>query len=687
MRGHRQRPLLALSLLVAWVAPRPVAAQSWDGAAVRSLVARAIARRSAALADTGLSDFEARAHGFVFFLGQIGEGLSEPPRLIKTDQLELEVYWRAPNQSRQRIIGWRDRRDLPTDINYHRDHLGIVLNNFTDRIRLGEGDEVRDVPHPLAPSGPELYEYALVDSLTIRLPDRAIRVYEVRVRPRDFRLPRLVGSLFVDVALGDLVRLTFNFTRSAYLDPQLEDIAVAIENSLWAGRFWLPLRQEIEIRRRATWLDFPARGIIRGRWEIDSYRVNRGLDSALFRGGPEIVVAPPAVRAGYPWRDSLAAELRGVARPSRLQDFAAVRAEATAIAMGHVLTGLRRAQIGGSAISDFVHVNRVEGLALGAGATVRAGDEASELRLHVGSATATELVTGGAALTVRRGPWTWRLGATRAVRDLGDGPVVSRVMNSLLAQEFGLDYGDYYLATGGGAGVTRAVRGRTELRLEAGYEKIDSLTVAARWSRGEYARANPAVDEGEWVYARFGLRRQTHSFATEREFSGRVEVEGGAGPADYLRVFGAARWQVPAGGGRLVLRTSGGAASRNLPRHRGLVLGGRGTLLGEPFRGLAGRSMAWSSVEWGLPAAVPEIPLGSFAGTGRKLTVAPFVAVGWVGGSLAGFPGRPSRGVHPALGIGLGWLHDLVRVDVGYGVRSGRLGGALDVGRALWEIL
>ena len=105
----------------------PAAAQRWDSPEALALVRRAIDRRAVALSDTTLTDFSARAHGFVFFLGQIGEGLAEPPRLIKADQLELEVYWRAPNRSKQRIIGWRDRPYLPTDINYHRDHLGIVM--------------------------------------------------------------------------------------------------------------------------------------------------------------------------------------------------------------------------------------------------------------------------------------------------------------------------------------------------------------------------------------------------------------------------------------------------------------------------------------------------------------------------------------------------------------------------------
>jgi len=684
MRSSRTGAALFL-LLGAGAAP--LAAQQWDGPAARALVARAIARRSAAFADSGLTDFTARAHGFVFFLGQIGEGLAEPPRLIKADQLELEVYWRAPDRSKQRIIGWRDRQDLPTDINYHRDHLGIAMNNFADRIRLGEGDEVRDVPHPLAPNGAELYEFALVDSLAIRLPDREIAVYELRVRPRDFRAPRIVGSLFVDVALGDLVRMTFNFTRAAYLDRQLEDIAIAVENSLWAGRYWLPLRQEIEIRRRATWLDFPARGIIRGRWEIDTYRFNQGLDPALFRGGSEIVTAPPAVRDSFPWRDSLGAEIREVARPARLQDFDAIRAQATAVAMGHVLTGLQRTQVAGAAISDFAHVNRVEGLALALGATLRNADEARELRLKAGAATATALVTGGAAFTWRRGPVTWRLAAAREVRDIGDVPVISRAMNSISAQEAGADYGDYYLATGAEVGLARAVGGRTTLRLAGALERVDSLLTRATWARGPYRRANPGVGRGTWTLVRVGLQRQSRSFATARDLSGRVAVEVGAGEQNYVRGVADVRWQVPAGRTALVLRGLAGAASAELPRHRGFVLGGRGTLLGVPFRSLAGRTVAWGSLEWRVGVGVPEIRLGSFAGTGRKLTVAPYAALGWTGGRLAGFPAGPSRGVDPAVGVGFGWFHDLLRLDVGVGLRGGRVAGALDVSRDFWDIL
>ncbi|HYX83069.1 MAG TPA: hypothetical protein VE714_11790, partial [Gemmatimonadales bacterium] len=291
----------ALLLLLAIPRRAPAMAQDWNSDSALALARRAIEHRSHAAVDTALRDYRAQAHGFLFFLGQFGEGLSEPPRLVKADQLELEVYWKAPGLSKQRIIGWRDRAELPTDISYHRDHLGIVQNNFGRALRLGEGDEVRDVPHPLAPGGTDVYDFALGDTSAIVLPTRAVRVVALRVRPKHFAAAAIVGTLFVDIESAQLVRMAFNFTPKAYLDPQLEDVSIVLDNALLEERYWLPYRQEIEIRRRATWLDVPARGIIRGRWEIDSYQFNLDLPDSLFRG-EEIVAAPKPVRDSFPWR-------------------------------------------------------------------------------------------------------------------------------------------------------------------------------------------------------------------------------------------------------------------------------------------------------------------------------------------------------------------------------------------------
>ena len=264
-----------------------VSAQGWNDDRARELVERATARRAQQLADTALRDYHTTAHGYLTFLAQVGENFPDPPKVVRSDELALEVYWRAPNLSKQRIVGRRDTLALPTNIAYHQDHLGIVQNNFPSIIRIGEGDEVRDVPHPLSEAGVGDYDFAINDSLSIRLPDRVVRVYELRVRPRDPTQPRLVGALYIDRSTADVVRMAFTFTRPAYLDKELEDISIVLENALVQGRFWLPLHQEVEIRRTGRWLDFPARGIIRGRWEIAGYEINQEFRSPFSLAAPK----------------------------------------------------------------------------------------------------------------------------------------------------------------------------------------------------------------------------------------------------------------------------------------------------------------------------------------------------------------------------------------------------------------
>ena len=421
-------PGLAALALGVLVGAAPAAAQAWNSDAALALARRGVLRRGGAVADSSLHDYKAHAHGFLFFLGAFGQGLADPPRLVKADQLELEVYWKAPASSKQRVIGWRDQAQLPTDINYHRDHLGIIQNNFGAAMRLGEGDEVRDVPHPLSAAGPDIYDFALGDTTTILLPEREVRVVTLRVRPKDFGLPRIVGTLYLDVETADLVRMTFNFTPRSYLDAELEDVSIVLDNALWERRYWLPYRQEIEIRRRATWLDVPVRGIIRARWEIDGYVLNLGLANSWF-AGDEITFLPKAERDSFPWKEPLGAALQDIAEPVRQNDLERVRAEVEQIAGRRVLTGLKGRRLGVRGVSDLLHANRVEGLAAGAGVVVRGGGERRELRGRVSYGFADRRAKGALSAVDRRGRSALEVSVYREVRDIGDAAVIAPLLN------------------------------------------------------------------------------------------------------------------------------------------------------------------------------------------------------------------------------------------------------------------
>lgn len=675
-----------ISVIVLLAAPAGLWAQEWNSDAAEALVARGIAQRAVREADSTLRDFRVRAHGFVFFLGQLAEGLREPPRLVKSDELELEVYWKAPDKSKQRIIGWRDRADLPTDIQYHRDHLGIVQNNFSDRIRLGEGDEVRDVPHPLAFEGPALYDYAIADSLTIALPERTVRVVEVLVRPKDFEQPRVVGSLYFDVATADVVIFRFSFTRSAYLDDTLEDITIVLENGLWHERYWLPRRQEIEIRRRTKLLDLPARGIIRGRWEIQDYQFNVGLPDSLFRG-PEIVAAPKAVRDSFPWPEPLYQAVQAEVGPVTAVDLEEVRAQVTDIAGAAALSGLATARLGVGGISDLLHFNRVEGLAPGIGTVLRSGGKATELRLWASYGFSDTRLKGRIEVSHRIGGWTLEARGTRRIVDVGDEAVISPLLNSVLAQEVGQDYGDYTLRNEGLAAVRRDFGVRAGIGLEVGVQHTESVETTAQPATGTF-RPNPPLGVGTITVGRLTLERRSAELAIHSGMSGSVTLEGGTGSGlEYARISATARAHTTVGATRLLLRAWGGWGSSQLPAYRSFVLGGRGTLVGEPFRQWGGRYAALGSLEWQLPVPVPAIPLGPVVSTGRSVVVAPFVAVGWAGGALEGVPWQPSDGLRPVAGVALEALHRFLRIEFGVGLRDGDVGVVADVTRDLWGIL
>jgi hypothetical protein len=669
------------------LAPAPARAQQWNTPAALELVGRGVERRLAAQADSSLASYRTRAHGFVLFLAQVGQdGLNEAPHLVKGDELDVEVYWKAPNRSKQVILGWRDGSFLPNETSYHRDHLGIVTDNFGNIIRIGEGDEVRDAVHPLSPAGLSLYDFAIQDSLSVQSGARRVTVRAVAVRPKSFARPLVVGTLYLDAATAELVRFRFSFTPAAYIDRDLEDISITLENALFEQRYWLPFRQEVEIRRRVSWLDLPARGIIRGRWEIGDYDLNADFpDSAL--AGPAIGGLRRPAPGDSAWTGSLVAAIDSIARPVERQDMAALRLEVERIAGAHALSGLPSRRLATNSVSDLVHVNRVQGLAFGAGATLGLSRRRVELRPTIGIGTADGRVTGGLHARIGAGPTQVTLGAARGIADFSDLAVISPALNSLTAQEFGQDHGDYVLVDRARAEVRTRLDTRTAIALEAAVERSRSVGEAATPATGTY-EPNPPLGAGTWHIARLRLERSGAGFAARSSLGGAVALEAGDGPdASYVRATLQADHRVAIGGTELRSTLYGGLAGNDAPAYRTFVLGGRGTLPGEPWRGWGGARMALARIEWRFDVPAPAIPLGSFASTGHTMTLAPFVAAGWADRPPAGMPWAETDGVRPVAGLAAELFMRIIRVEAGVALRGGGVGISVDVNRDWWGIL
>lgn len=671
------RAALALAALAP---PAAAAAQegAWNSARALELIQRAQERRQVALSDTGMVDYQADARGYIYFY--LDRRDTGERTLVKTDQVALDVFWKAPNLSKQRIVGLRDERNLPTNIRYHEDHLTVVQDNFGDLIRLGDGDEVADVLHPAATAGPTAYDYRLDDSTTIRLPGAAepVRVYKLQVRPKDASRPALVGSVYVDQRGGDIVRMEFTFTPVSYVDRQLDYINVLLENGLYKGRFWLPNRQQVELRRQVPELGLPAGGMIRGTMQISNYRFNQDLPAGLF-AGRRVVSVPLAQREAFPFEQTIDAELReaGLSATGELGD---IRREAAELVGRRLLSGLPGTRIDLSTASGTLRYNRAEGLAIGPGARFTPGERWT-LGVRGGYATAAKHAFG--EIDLWRGALPDRLGIgvyANLPRDIGAGrPVVSGAMSSLTALVAGYDYLDPYFVTGAELRADRTVgrgwNGGVRLRAEE-HESAQMETDFSLLGGSEHFRPVRPVFEGRFYGGEVSLRRPLPA-EVARGVSLGVTVDGGVlhtGDANF--VYGRPRveagWVLRgSGGGELSVDGAAGAALGDVPPQGQFLLGGRGTVPGYGFRSYTGDRFAVGQAAYSAELLRPFV-------RGRV-----FAAAGWTDARadaeflppVSLFPIR--TGTMVSVGAGVGLLFDIIRIDVARGLGDG----------GVWEVI
>lgn len=656
----------------------------WDSERALELMELARERRLHPARDSLLRTYSARAEGFVYFY--LDRRDTNERTLVKTDQVALELFWEAPNRTKQRIVGLRDESRLPNRMHYHLDHLTVVQNGFGDVIRMGDGDEVRDVPHPAAPGSDSIYEFRVADSLTLRLPTspEPIRVQELQVRPRDTDRSALVGSVFVDRATGDLVRMTFTFTPASYVDRRIDYISVSLDNGLWEGRYWLPYEQTLQIRRQLPELDFAAGAVIHGRMRISDYVFNDSLPASTFLGYG-VMAVPAAERESHDFEHGLYDDLNdaGLAPP---RDLADVRREAAELLGAHRLTGLPRVRWGLRSVSSALRYNRAEGLAVGSGVSYTP-DGPWRVDVEAGYAFGADRPWG--VLRARRdlggaGDAAFRLFHGESV-DLGLRPAIPGVINTLSAAVLGRDYLDLYRRAGARLRLEREVGPNLRGEAEAAAERQRSAELTQeRPPLGDSARFRPVrpIDEGDLSSIALGLMR-TPAEGRARQWSGSMRLELGViRGGEYLRSTGEATLRQTSEDRRhdLLLTMSGGVLTGAAPSQRLFLLGGVGTLPGYPYRSYVGTHHALGGLEASLGVLTPWVRLRLIgaAGMAGGLPPAPLevpppppgdnpppVPAWWSWGAGG------SDGFRASVGAGVSVLWDLLRVDAVRGVNGG----------------
>jgi hypothetical protein len=642
----------------------------WDSAHARRLIERAIERRASWTSGADLRDYQAHARGHIYFLFDLGRNTER--HLIKADQMALNLFWLVPGRTKQIIVGHRDEKLLPTNIHYHLDHLTVVMDNFGDRVSLGEGSEVRDALHPAAPGALDFYQYRLSDSLSLQLPTREVQVHRVEMRPRDPRQPGLVGAVFLDRDSADIVRMDFTFTAASYLDKRIDYINVRLENAMWGGRYWLPYRQGIELRREVEMLKFPAGGIIRAEFGIGDYRFNTDVPEDLFHG-VQVVYAPARSRRDFEFEQDLydALDPTVAINPPSMEE---IQKEATRIVSESYLQRAQRLRLAVPGVSSVLRFRRAEGLYLGPGL----GRSATgwELLVLGGYAIGAERSELYAAITapVRPSVQLELDGYWNKTDDVAPWPASSGAVATLGAIFDGDDYRDPYWAKGGGLSLVRRWD-RVTVRIGASWENWESAALAAEDLLASY-RPVRSVNDGDAAF--LTLKAQSSPVSGLEAVGGMTwdaRVEGAtalvAGDFDY--VYAVARAEQYWTGGResvgLKLRGAVGAAGGGtLPAQRLMPVGGRGSVRGYRFHEFVGNLYAVLGAEANHNLWHPYVSLGLFAEaawTGIEGSSAVRAADVW---NQNGSPAGGSRGALVGVGASLGLLFDIIYLDLARGL-------------------
>ena len=638
----------------------------WNAETVVELVSRARSVRLEQQVDTALQSYQSRANAWVYFY--IDRPDEDERTLVKADQIALDVFWGTPDRTRQRIVGRRDQTALPTNVKYHLDHLTVVQDEFGDVIRLGDGDEVAAVPHPVGSSGPFVYDYRMADSLTISFGGvrEPVRVYEVLVRPKDADRPGYVGSVFIDRDSAAIVRMSFTFTSSSYVDPYLDYIRISLDNAMWENRWWLPWRQELEVRREMPVIDFLAGSVIRGRFEVGDYQFNAGFGEEFFRG-PSVTQVSADRLASFEFEDGLFDDIerRGLA-PS--ETLAGIEEKVKQMAVRSALDGLAPLRLYWGSFSEGLRYDRSEGWVVGVGASFDPGD--SRLRVLGARAFGAEEFQGFASLRRPLGEGSLRvIGRANRSRDLGPVTALPGAFNTISSLA-GRDYTDLFRVSGGEVGWTGPI---SDVTLDVGLRAED-----------ERPRTIVVDDPGSWrpLVDALPLRRVSFRASATRPFGagGALRLSADVGAArpvdDAIEDFavGGAEvrvdWETPNYETGLYVRSGVWAGARfgTVPVQDLAWMGGPGTVPGFDFRRDVGDRFVLARGLVGTTVSDPWLNVHAVG------------VLGWTGApDPEGVPGAPhwpdlaiaSGGFRAAVGAGAELFWRVLRLDVLRGLDGG----------------
>ncbi len=319
---------------------------AFKDSAARTLLLRA--RKARMQQDSALLSYDATAYQRIS--AKLGIGSFGPSRLIFRHEAVTHVRWQRGVGAWVQLEGARTA--LPIAPGEAQDSANAGMNSANmgaipyfpgyESLWIGGGvakakvDE-REIVHPLAEGAEAYYTYATGDSIKFELPGgKIIELRELKVRPRHPKWNVVVGSLWFDVATGQLVRAAFRmsipmdiwavadedakrsrdssddvpFWVKGMLSPMKAQVtAVAIEYGLYDGRFWLPRLQSAQGNAQVSFMRVPFS--MEQTYRYASVNARGSLPAIALRYPPIPDSLPQAVK------DSIRKARRGEQRASR----------------------------------------------------------------------------------------------------------------------------------------------------------------------------------------------------------------------------------------------------------------------------------------------------------------------------------------------------------------------------------
>jgi len=610
---------LGIVLLLGVATPPADTLETYRNPQTRALVERAMARHQAQ--DTLVRDYRSKLR-FRLSLSFGRRAWARIPN-VSVEEQEGMVEWQRPNDLRVDIHGRRSKsRSTDLDINSVFDRPWFVPRGLGDSVRIfGNDFPERAALHPLAADGPEWYSYALTDSLTVTSPGAGtLKLYLVEVKPRRSGPSLIAGSMMLDAATGEVVRLTFRYVGTLlWISPdddeeldstkarRLNGIANRIisvdadlEYALQDNRYWMPYRQLIAGR-----VKIPLVSDIVIPFEIlttfDDYEINTGRPIAFtvpmedttgsdtthvvisddrwrdstgarqsasrWEGGRyEMHRAPSDSLRNYAgWGDSLHFDLE-TADDNRIREVVSDLAKLSET-LPDELTGRRSHGINYERFADIARYNRVQGLSLGFGYQVRGPFAFSMLQGTGRVGLSDGRITARLSL-VRDAPGgLLTVSGYREVREVDPFTRNFAIGNSLNALFAAHDNADYYLAEGGAIGYEHSLARGLDVTLAGRFERQSNVRAEAEsevndlfGGSGKFL-PNPRIVPGDFVGAAIRLDRSVGLSGWS------LTADGLAGEGDGVaRISGEWRQRIGNRRGLSISVRSGIASDTTLPQ-------------------------------------------------------------------------------------------------------------------------